>query len=105
MVGNLDRAAVPADFIARRGPMILACNFERIAEDAHGIVVFIAGGVALAPCGQGFPAKRHDDLVAPRLILCAKPSFLGATAVAIKAELPGAIEVEPVQTFDKAALT
>ena len=49
VVRNVNRPAVPSDFVARRRAMIGASNFERIEKDAGGIIIFVSGGIAFAP--------------------------------------------------------
>src|SRR5581483_5972973 len=97
-------AAVPTDFIARRGAMVSAGHFQGMSEDAGGIIIIAPRGIPFAPGGEGFPAKGHDDLLAPIALVRLEPLFVHAAAVTVEAELPRAIEVEPVVTLDRAAL-
>ncbi len=62
---NRDTPAIPADFVARRGAMVGAGDLQRIFENARGVIIVVPRGIAIAPGRERFPAKRHDDLLAP----------------------------------------
>ena len=101
---HADLAPIPADLVARRGAVVRAGDLERIPEDAGRVVVFVAGGVALAPRGEAFPAEGHEDLLGPRGLLAREPRLLPSHAVAVEAELPRTVEIQPIEALDEAAL-
>src|SRR5262249_51843560 len=102
-IWNFHEAAIPTNFIARCGAMVFPRDFEGITIDARGVIIIVARGITLTPGGQGFPAKWHNDLLAPFHCVGREPEFLQPASLAIKAKLPGAVEVEPVVSLNAAA--
>src|SRR5438105_14956434 len=65
VIRNDNRAAVPAHLVTRRGAMIAAIDFERMAEHAIRVIIIIARRVTFTPRGERFPTERDDDLFPP----------------------------------------
>src|SRR5215831_15143723 len=105
VVGNFKEPSIPADFITPCGSMVFPRDLERITEHTRRVVVVVAGGVAIAPSGERFPTEWNDDLFAPIGALGSEPLLLNAAVVAIKAELPRPIQIEPIIALNGAALT
>ena len=102
---NNDRAPVPSDFKASRIAVVKAVDFERVSVNALRKVVVVPSGFRFAPRRERFPAKRHRDLFSPRRLGWNKPLLFESDAIGIEAELPGAIQIEPVDAVHEAALT
>ena len=106
VAGDVDFPPIPPDLVARGGAVVGAVHGGGVAEDARGVVMVVPGGVALAPGGEGFPAERDEDLLGEGRggVGGIEPAFVRPAPVAVEAERPGAVEVEPVHAFDPAAL-
>src|SRR5262249_49647443 len=105
VIGQEHIPAVPTHFVARCGAVIGAVNLKRIEEDASGIEIVIACGIASAPGGEGFPTKGHNDLLAPVWKVGLKPALVDAFALAVKTELPWSVQIQPIVSLDQSALT
>src|SRR4051812_42064993 len=103
-IGDFNRPAVPANLVTRRRAVIVPIDRQGIQENPVGVIMIVAGGVPFAPGGKRFPAKWHQDLLAPRRLAGPKPLLLNPAVVRVKPELPRPIEVQPIESFDCAAL-
>jgi len=86
-----DFFAIPAHLVAWGFAMIFAGDFERVPEYARRVKIIIAGGVAFAPGGEGFPWEWDQDLFAPNRAARFEPAFFFADSIAIESELPWSI--------------
>src|SRR5262245_19689265 len=84
--------------------MICFGHLKRISKYSRRIIIVVTRGIPVAPCRQGFPTKRHDDLLAPLGSFRREPQFLDAPPFAIEAKLPGAIQVQPIVPLDRSTL-
>ena len=84
--------------------MVFFRDLERIQVDPGGVIVLVACRVTLTPGGKRFPTERNNDLFPPGKVIRLKPLFLLAHAIGIKAEFPWTVQIDPVVSFDRAAL-
>src|SRR5882757_1552968 len=84
--------------------MIRLGHLERISKYSRRIIIIVTGGIPVPPCGEGFPAKRHNNLFSPFGSFRRKPLFLDAPPFAVKAKLPRAIQVQPIVSLDRSTL-
>src|SRR6185312_12406900 len=94
----------PPHFVTRRGSMIASVHFQWIEKDAGRIIILIPCRIALAPGRERFPAKRHNDLLAPVRLVRRKPRLSNTASVAVETKLPWPVQVHPIDSLNGAAL-
>src|SRR5690606_22020542 len=59
--------------------------------------------VGLAPGREGLPAERHDDLLAPSLLVRVEPFLPNSKALRVESKLPRPVQIDPIVSLDGAA--